>query len=171
MPRTSSPRLHLPAARRTGPGRTALRAIAALALLVILAGCRATTEVGPPAATPTDMGGIAVALQKQGVTIEGLVSGDAGCPDTNLAKTAISFRASGLDQTTPVPVYLFIFADDAAYQRARPSVDTCARSWVTDPSTYEALDQTPYVFAGQGPWGTRFKTAVRAGLQLAAQGG
>lgn len=142
-----------------------------LAMAIVVAGCRATTEYGPPQGTPTDMGGIAVALRAQGVVVNGLVSGDAGCPDQTLAKAAITFQASGLDQTTPVTVHLFIFDDDAAYQRARPSVDVCSRSFVTDPATYEALDQSPYVFVGQGPWATKFKDAVRAGLTVAAKGG
>ena len=156
---------------RLGPGVVIRRASLALALTVALAGCRGTTELGPPQATPTDMGGIAVALQAQDVRINGLVSGEASCPDQTLAKSAITFQASGLDQATPVTVHLFIFNDDAAYQRARPSVDVCSRSFVTDPSSYEALDQTPYAFVGQGPWGTRFKDAVRTALALAAKGG
>jgi hypothetical protein len=167
-PRRSSPAPGRPPAR--------IRRVAGRALLVVLVAlavgaCRATTEVGPPQATPTDMGGIAVALQQAGVRISDVVSGDAGCSDTKLAKAAISFEASGLDQTSPVRVHLFIFNDDAAYQRARQSVDVCARSFVTDPSTYEALDQSPYVFVGQGPWGTTFKAAVRTGLSVAANGG
>ncbi|HYM83699.1 MAG TPA: hypothetical protein VEY67_06085 [Candidatus Dormibacteraeota bacterium] len=147
---------------------------AGLVLLVValgIGGCRATTELGPPAATPTDMGGIALALQRVGVRVDHVVSGDAGCPDPVLAKAAIALEASGLDQPAAAPVHLFIFDDDAAYQRARPSVDACARSFVTDPATYEALDQSPYVFAGQGPWGPAFKAAVRAALRTAAQGG
>ncbi len=163
MPRPSVARPALPRA-------LALAGIG-LALVLAVAGCRATTELGPPQATPTDMGGVAAALQTQGVYINDLVSGDAGCPDQTLGKAAITFEASGLDQTTPVTVHFFIFDDDAAYQRARPSVDVCAKSFVTDPSTYEALDQSPYVFVGQGPWGTKFKDAVRAGLAIAAKGG
>ena len=167
MPRPSSTRSTLPFDPRTAVRRAGL----VLALAAIVAGCRATTELGPPQATPTDMGGIAVALRTEGVQVNDLVSGDAGCPDQTLGKSAITLRASGLDQPTPVTVHLFIFDDDAAYQRARPSVDVCARSFVTDPATYEALDQSPYAFVGQGPWGTKFKDAVRAGLALAAKGG
>jgi hypothetical protein len=166
VPRSPTARLRVPV------GRFAARAASAsLVLALVVTGCRATTELGPPKATPTDMGGIAVALQRQQVRVDGLVSGDAGCADPGLAKTAISFKAFGLDQATPVAVHLFIFTSDAAYQRSRPAVDACARSFVTDPSTYEAIDASPYVFAGQGPWGPKFKDAVRAGLLAAAQGG
>ena len=133
MPRLPRIRSVLPSAHASIRG-------AGLVLVVALAvaGCRATTEYGPPQGTPTDMGGIAVALQAKGVMVNDLVSGDAGCPDQTLAKAAITFQASGLDQTTPVTVHLFIFDDDAAYQRARPSVDVCSKSFVTDPATYEA---------------------------------
>jgi hypothetical protein len=39
---------------------------------------------------------------------------------------------------------------------------------VTDPETYESLEQSPFVIVGQGPWGPKFKTALRAGLEVAA---
>ena len=79
--------------------------------------------------------------------------------------TAISFDASGLDQPTPVRIYLYMFRNRATFERLRATVDACARSFVTDPETYESLEQSPYVIAGQGPWGPQFKAALRAGAR------
>ena len=42
-----------------------------------------------------------------------------------------------------------------AFERLRATIDDCARSFVTDPETYESLEQSPFVMAGQGPWGSR----------------
>jgi hypothetical protein len=40
---------------------------------------------------------------------------------------------------------------------------------VTDPATFEAIDAySPYVVAGQGPWGARFRAALREALRIAA---
>ena len=47
-------------------------------------------------------------------------------------------------------------------------MDDCARSFVTDPETYESIEQSPFVLVGQGPWGTRFEAALRGGLEVAA---
>ncbi len=156
------------APRRVRLSRSLLGLGLAAALAVGAAGCRATTELGPAQATPTDMGGIAVALGQQGVTVDDVVSGDAGCPDAALTKAAISFKASGVDQPAPVQVHLYIFRNDASYQKLRSSVDTCARSFLTDPNGYEALDASPFVLTGQGPWPAGFKAAVRRALQQAA---
>ena len=85
-----------------------------------------------------------------------------------LAPTAIAFDASGLDQPTKVRMYLYIFNNRAAFERLRATIDDCARNFVTDPETYELLEQSPFVIVGQGPWGPKFKAALRAGLEVAA---
>jgi hypothetical protein len=143
--------------------------VAALCLAAGLAvGACGTVETGPPVPTPTDFGGVAAELSKHKVTVTGAVSGDAGCTDAVLIPTAISVTASGLDQTEPVRIYLYIFRNDASFQKLRASIDACARSYVTDPATYESVDQSPFVLAGQGPWAPAFRAALRAGLEVAA---
>jgi hypothetical protein len=133
----------------------------------------ATTACGrisltPPAPTPADFPGIETELASHSVIVSRMVSGDAGCDDRTLIPTAIAFDAHGLDQPDPVRIYAYIFRNRAAYERLRASVDLCARSFVTDPETYEAIEQSPYVLAGQGPWGTQFEAAVRDALKVAA---
>ena len=140
-------------------------AVCFVALLVAACGVISTT---PPSPTPADFPGIAAEYAKRGIDLARVVSGDAGCEDKVLGPTAISFDASGLDQATKVRIHLFIFRNRAAFERLRATVDGCARSFVTDPETYEAFEQSPYVLAGQGPWGADFEAALREATKVAA---
>jgi hypothetical protein len=139
-------------------------------VLLIVAGC-SYVETVPPSPTPADFQGTATELAKRGIHIDNVVSGDPGCPDQVLAPTARSFNASGLDQAATVRIYLYMFADRKTYERLRTTVDDCARSYVTDPETYQSVEQSPFVLVGQGPWGTAFEAAMRAGLVVAAGSG
>lgn len=122
----------------------------------------------PPAPTPADFQGITSELAKRGVSVNHFVSGDAGCADPVLTPTAIAFDAKGLDQADSVRIYIYIFRNREAFERLRASVDACAASFVTDPETYETVEQSPFVLAGQGPWGAEFEKALRDGLGVAA---
>jgi hypothetical protein len=134
---------------------------------IAVAAC-SLVETTPPAPTPADFQDTAIQLTQHGVALDHVVSGDAGCDDKVLAPTAIAFDASGLDQPTKVRMYMYIFSNRAAFERLRATVDDCARNFVTDPETYESLEQSPFVIVGQGPWGSKFKAALRAGLEAAA---
>src|SRR4051794_4307901 len=101
-------------------------------MTIAVAGCGVVSHT-PPVPTPADFLGISSTLVGHGISIDRVVAGDAGCADQNLRKTAISFRASGLDQTTPVPVYLYIFGSRESFVNRRSDVDACARSYATDP--------------------------------------
>jgi hypothetical protein len=142
----------------------------ALTLVVVIAGCSALSGRSP-APTPADFAGIAANLVRRGITVTRVVSGDAGCDDRTLARTAISFEASGADQPSPVKLHLFSFADQEAFDRLRPAIDACARSFVIDPETFSSIDASPFVLAGQGPWSPEFEARLRAGLQEAAHQG
>lgn len=134
---------------------------------LLLGGC-GFVETTPPAATPADFQGITAELALRGVGVNHFVSGDAGCADPVLTPTAIAFDAKGLDQATFVRIYIYIFRNREAFERLRASVDSCAASFVTDPETFETVEQSPFVLAGQGPWGADFKKALRDGLAAAA---
>src|SRR5919197_457376 len=56
-----------------------------------------------------------------------------------------------------------------AFDRLRPAIDACARSFVSDPETFESIDAAPFVLAGQGPWASNFDQALRASIEEAAQ--
>jgi hypothetical protein len=144
--------------------------LAALVAAIVLGGCSGLVE-GRPTPTPQDFGGIVVALATAGITVTNSTSGDAGCTDPNLIPTAIAFDAAGLGVTTPIRVRVYIFGDRDAWQRRLPDVDACIATWATDPATFETVDSSPYVLAGQGPWPAAFKAALRAALLAAAGNG
>ena len=154
------------------PTRPALGGRLSVALVAIgfafaVAACGVLTEPAP-APTPADFQGIASEIVKRGIKIEHLVSGDAGCDDDVLNPTAIGLDASGKDQETPVRLYLYIFRNRDAYERLRAAIDECARSFVTDPETFESIESSPFVLAGQGPWAPEFKATLREALTVAS---
>ena len=138
------------------------------ALIVTIVGACGRISTAEPAPTPADFTGIATELSKRGVAIDEIVSGDAGCQDPVLVPTAIGLTARGLDQAKPARLYLYIFRNREAFDRLRSSIDACAGSFVTDPDTFESVEQSPFVIAGQGPWAPDFKAAVREALVVAA---
>jgi hypothetical protein len=148
-----------------------LRRSVALGLAALAVAACSFVETAPPSPTPADFPDTAIELAQRGVVIDHVVSGDAGCDDKVLAPTAIAFDASGLDQATKVRVYLYVFRNRDSFERLRATIDDCARTFVTDPQTYESIEQSPFVLAGQGPWGSRFEAALRAGLEVAAGNG
>jgi hypothetical protein len=152
-----------PPSRLAGAGAGAVAVVVA----ILLAAC-GTISNTPPVPTPADFQGIAGSIVQRGIRIEHIVSGDAGCQDADLSKTAIGFDAAGLDQATSVRVHVYIFRNRATYERLRAAIDSCARMYVTDPETYESVETSPYVLAGQGPWGPSFKTNLRAAIVEAA---
>jgi hypothetical protein len=158
-----------PARRSSRPRARRGGALVLAALLALaLSGCGTISMTEPPA-TPTDFPGLTGRLNAAKVEVADWVSGDAGCTsDADLAKTAISFSASGLDQATPVRLYLYVFRNRDAFERNRERIGPCAEAYVTDPGTFEQIEQSPYVVAGQGPWAPGFEAALRATLATAA---
>jgi hypothetical protein len=148
-----------------------LRRSLGLGLAALAVAACSFVETAPPSPTPADFPDTAIELSQRGVLIDHVVSGDAGCDDKVLAPTAIAFDASGLDQATKVRVYLYVFRNRDSFERLRATIDDCARTFVTDPETYESIEQSPFVLAGQGPWGPRFEAALRDGLEVAAGNG
>ena len=144
----------------------ALLAAAGLAL----AGCGTISFTEPPA-TPTDFPGLTGRLNAAGIKVGSFVSGDSGCADPDLKKAAIRFTAQGLDQATPATLYLYIFNNRAAFERNRDRIGPCAASFVTDPDTFQEIEQSPYIIASQGPWAPQFESALRATLVRAAGSG
>ena len=143
------------------------RAVGLGFVVLLVAACNYVVT-GPPSPTPADFPGIAIEFQKRGLHVGDPVAGDAGCDDPVLAPTAISFDVSGKDQATPVKMYLYVFRNKATYERLRSTIDACARTYVTDAATFESVEESPFVLAGQGPWAPEFKTIIRTALESAA---
>jgi len=136
-------------------------------LCLVVSAC-GSISMSAPAPTPADFQGIAAQIVERSIEIDDLVSGDAGCDDRALIPTAIGFDARGLDQADRVRIHLYIFRNRASFEKLRASIDACARSFVTDAETYETVEQSPYVLAGQGPWAPSFEAAIREALEVAA---
>lgn len=137
---------------------------------LVVAGCAALTTA-PPVPTPADFPGLAGVLAQNGILVTDFVSGDPGCDDPTLAPTAIRFEATGYEIVQPVIARIYIFRNRESYERRRTDVDTCALGWAGDPSTIEAVDASPFVVVGAGPWPAEFKRALRNGLVEAAGNG
>ena len=152
---------------RSAVGGRLTVALAVLGFAIAIAGCGVLTEAAP-APTPADFQGIASEIVRRGIAIDNLVSGDAGCDDKVLIPTAIGLDASGKDQAEPVRLYLYIFRNREAYERLRSTIDACAQSFVTDPQTFESIESSPFVLAGQGPWAPEFKATLREALTVAS---
>ena len=149
------------------PHRRIALAIASLLVFgVVLTACGSAFR--SPAPTPADFAGIVEQLAKVGIGVENVVSGDAGCPDSALAPTAIAFDALGLDQTSPTRIRIYIFRDHDAWQRLSGTVAACAKSYVTDAAGYESLAPSPFVVSAQGPWPAKFAAGMKAAFTAAA---
>jgi len=144
-----------------------LRLLALVAATLVLSACGTISSTAPPA-TSTDFPGLAGRFNAAGIEVSDWVSGDAGCADPDLVPASISFDARGLDQATDVRLYLYVFRNRAAFERHRGQIGPCAASFVSDAETYEEIQQSPYVLAGQGPWAPEFEAAVRKTLEAAA---
>jgi hypothetical protein len=142
--------------------------VLAACLVSLALGACGVVSTTPPAATPADFPGITAELAVRGIQVNQFVSGEAGCDDPVLVPTAIAFDAKGLDQPEDVRIHIYIFRNRESFERLRASVDACAASFVTDPETYETLEESPFVLAGQGPWAPEFEAALREGLASAA---
>ena len=138
-----------------------------LVFAVAVTGCAGILQ-SPPVPDPEAFPGISGQLGRFGVDVESWTAGDAGCANAELAPTAIRFTASGLDQATPVLLRIYIFRNADAWERRLADVDTCVAEWAEDPATFEIVQVSPYVVAGQGPWPPEFDAALRKGLTEAA---
>jgi hypothetical protein len=138
-----------------------------LVLALVLSGCAGLLE-SPPVPDPAPFPEISGQLGRFGVDVENWTAGDAGCDDPSLAPTAIRFEASGLDQAETVLLRIYIFRNREAWERRQSDVDACAAAWAEDPETFVIIQESPYIVAGQGPWGPKFEAALRKGLKEAA---
>ncbi len=148
-----------------------LRWAAALLLVAATVGGCAGLLQSPPVPDPEPFPGISSQLGRFGVIVQRWTAGDAGCDDPTLSATAIRFTADGLDQATPIQLRIYIFRNRDAWERRLPDVDACAEAWADDPATFEIVQVSPYVLAGQGPWPSSFAAAIRKGIDAAAGSG
>lgn len=141
-----------------------------LALAFLLAGCAGILQ-SPPVPDPASFPEITGQLGRFGIEVLSWTSGDPGCDDPELSPTSIRFEVKGLDQPTPVLLRIYIFRNREAWERRLADVDACATEWAVNPATFELLQVSPYVLAGEGPWPPEFEDAVRKAIQESAGNG
>lgn len=138
-----------------------------LVLVMTLSGCAGLLQ-SPPVPNPLPFPEISGILGRDGIDVLNWTAGDDGCDDPTLSATAIRFDASGLGATGVQHLRIYIFRNHAAWERRLADVDTCVATWADDPATFEIVQVSPYVVAGQGPWPSEFAAALRKGLTEAA---
>jgi hypothetical protein len=155
-----------------GGGARLRRRLAAIVLFasIALAGCGDVLQ-SPPTPNPEPFPGITGQLGRFGVNVLSWTAGDPGCDDPSLSPTAIRFEAAGLDQPTPVQLRIYIFRNREAFDRRKSDVESCVAAWAEDPASFEILNESPYVLAGQGPWPPGFEDGIRKGLKESAGNG
>ena len=144
-----------------------LVAIGAIVVALTLSGCGGLLQ-SPPVPNPMPFPEITGILGRDGIDVLSWTAGDDGCDDPTLSATAIRFDASGLDATGVQHLRIYIFRNRAAWERRLADVDSCVAVWADDPATFEIVQVSPYVLAGQGPWAPEFAAALRKGLTEAA---
>ena len=147
----------------SGIGGVARRLVLSAFISIALVGCGGVIG-SPPVPGAEPFPGITGHLGRFGVDVLSWTSGDAGCADPTLIPTSIRFQAQGLDQPTPLLFRIYIFRDHDAWDRRLADVNTCVAAWATDPATFQIVQTSPYVLAGQGPWPPGFGQAIRQGL-------
>jgi hypothetical protein len=146
------------------------RLVTGVLLAALAAGCAGLLQ-SPPVPDPESFPEITGQLGRFGVNVSSWTSGDPGCDDPTLSPTSIRFDAAGLDQPTPVTLRIYIFRNREAWDRRLADVDTCAEEWADDPASFELVQISPYVLAGQGPWPPQFDDAIHQALMEAAGNG
>ena len=138
-----------------------------LGLVVLLvAGC-SYVETTPPPPTPADFRGSPASSSSAAssstassrATPAATTRSSARPPSRSTRRGSTRRPRSGSTCTSS--------GNRATFERLRATIDACARTYVTDPQTYESVEQSPFVMAGQGPWGR----AVRGGPAQGAGGG
>ena len=144
-----------------------MRRLAAVVLLVALAGCYGGSS-GP---TPGDMVDVLGALTANGATMTDTIAGDAGCNDQTLVDNArrltLSFAPDGKSYT----VYIFRWYNNADYSEAAAAFAACVAAYQqANPGVdVQTADLSPWRAFGPA-WPPALKSAVTGALQVAAAG-
>ena len=159
-------------ARGVAPRRAWLRgALALAATAALVAAC-----AGPPvAASPQPVTGVFQQLFVHGGATLNLVSGDPGCDNPDMVPFAIHARVRvPATATTTADVYLFTYADHAAYDRQADAFEACKTGYAASAAAagrpVDELDVSPYRAFGPG-WTPEVRAALLQSMSEAAGSG
>lgn len=134
-----------------------MRGLLAL-LTVVVVGCGSLTA---PAPTPGTMDDVIAALVLRGVTVHRLVSGDAGCPSSDLHSNAVHMEVALGSQSATHEIYLFRWRRPGDFEASAQEFAECV-------AVYEAINLArPVGTIESAPWrayGPAWTSALRKTL-------
>lgn len=107
-----------------------MRPLATVIVALLVLGCGSYTA---PTATPAAMDDVIAALVLRGITIHRLVSGDAGCPGSELHSNGVRLEVSLDNRSATHDVYLVRWRRSSDFQSAAQTFADCI-------AEYEALN-------------------------------
>ncbi len=141
-----------------------MRGLLGLLLTLTIAACGNFTA---PVPTPGTMDDVIAGLVLRGMTVHRLVSGNAGCPSSDLHSNAVMLEVAIDDRSATHAIYLFRWRRAGDYADSEPAfVDCVAEYQALNPSqTVSRVDSEPWRAYGPG-WpadlGPRLVDALRA---------
>ena len=133
--------------------------------LLLLAACGTFTA---PVPTPQEMDDVIAELVLHGGSVHNLVSGDAGCPTSDLHDNAIHFDLALGNQSATHEVYLLRWRRQADYDAAAQAFADCVAEYqaLHPEQPVSQLESNPWRAYGSG-WTPQVEETLRAALQAA----
>lgn len=149
----------------------ACRATSGTRIMLVLAALIANACASGTAPTPTP-GGMDEAIANlvlRGVTIHSLVSGDPGCPTSDLHDNAVRLEVSFAAQSSIKDIYLFQWRRASDYDAASEAFNDCVAEYgeLRPGVDITPVQATPWRAYGPG-WGDDSKIVVEHALREAA---
>lgn len=149
----------------TGLRSSVLRIL--IVLVALISGACASGTAPTP--TPGGMDDAIANLVLRGVTIHRLVSGDPGCPTSDLHDNAVHLEVSFASQGSIKDIYLFQWRRAADYEAASEAFNDCIREYAELRPGIEVTPVLASPWRAYGPdWGDDLAGVVEAALRDAA---
>jgi hypothetical protein len=143
-----------------------------LGLLAALTLLSCSYMVGSAQPTPADeVADVIAQLVVRGVTVQGLTSGEAGCPGSALHSNGVHFQATLSGQATAADVYLLRWKSSDAFTADATEFDACVAEYeAAHPlSTVDQFALDPWRAYGPG-WSPQLRSTLEDALRAAAAG-
>lgn len=142
-------------------------------LVILLVGSvlGACASGATPTPTPAGMDDVIANLVLRGVTIHRLVSGDPGCPTSDLHDNAVHLEVSFAAQSSLKDIYLFQWRRAADFEAASDAFRDCAAEFTDTAPGQELAIVHASPWRAYGPsWGDDLKAVVEHALRETAGG-
>jgi hypothetical protein len=132
-------------------------------LLFAVLGCYGDDGPGP---TPGTMDDVIGAIVLQGITVQHLVSGDAGCSTASLHEDAVHMTLVIGEQTAlPYEVYFFNWNSQKKYDAAASDFSACMSEYLSHNPTVHLTELDAFPWRAYGPaWTPELYNKLAAAL-------